>query len=415
MSIETTTTGQPLLKRLYDDGGQKALYPESSLFGAIPKNTVFAGDDFRITAILSTITGSNDYDRAHQNQSTSAKRSFNVTRTPSYVLGTISNEAIMASASDDGAMENLLKLHTDMALAEWSRRNGIYLCGNGGGSLAQLSTTVAPSGTTLTLQNPLDAVFFEDRMILQCANDDGLAAGGVHAGRLTVTGVDPVAGTLTTLEAVTTVPDWGTSDYLFRDGDYNNVIAGILRWITTSASPAALFGATRTDYPHKLAGIRYTQGAGGPVENTIVRAASYGQIFGARKMNVAVINSRRHSDLALSLQARSRYEPAKLQAGEQRVNGKAVSQANIFYDGFKIMTAGGPLFVLSDPVWSYDHALLTELDSWELRALGELPHFDKFAGDRYFVDTNTDGKQFRIKSYMNNICFRPNNSVLATL
>src|SRR5678809_1038146 len=147
---------------------------------------------------------------------------------------------------------------------------------NGGGARAQLAAASSGVGTaTVTLTSASSMQGIEPGMWLQAASTDG-TSGTVLSGKVQVLSVDRIAKTIT---ATTTwnvsIPGVTDSYYLFRDGDFNNVIKGFAAWVPDSAPTGGdnFFGIDRSSDPTRLAGLRYNPGSG-TIQELLVAASA---------------------------------------------------------------------------------------------------------------------------------------------
>jgi hypothetical protein len=151
--------------------------------------------------------------------------------------------------------------------------------GTADGYRARCHATTAPATTLITLANASDAQFFEPGMVLVVS----LAAGGaIRAGTpgySTVVSINEETGVLTMDGTVTTqFTSPAAGDYIYRQGDARNngtavVNFGLDDWnpSSTSGLGTAFCGVTRSAYPSRLAGSRYS-GTSDQPQTVFIRA-----------------------------------------------------------------------------------------------------------------------------------------------
>lgn len=388
------------LKILYPDSLEEVWFPEAPFLAWVPKAYDFEGSSKQSNAIISGIRGSTDFSTALNGKSTPSLVKFNVTRKKDYVIGSIDNETMMASASNRGAIAKAIKTQVDAAAYEFGRSAAFQCWGDGSGVRGTVASFVAMTGV-ITLTDRRDCVKFEVGMVLQNKS----AAGVIAAGFLTVTAVDLDAGTLTvTLGGG--APNPVATDLLGRDGDFvagvgaSNCLSGVFSWVPVTAPGVAdnFFGVNRSVNPSRLAGTRVKGGAK-TIEEVIFDSLGRGRTAGG-KFDTLWMNSERAAELQKSMQAKA------------FVDVQSAGKAKVGFQGFQLATPQGQIMVMDDPNCPYAYGLLTKRDAWEYASLGDAPHFAEEDGRRFLRESTSDGIEFRLKAYSNLICQRPIDNVL---
>ena len=402
MASLNMTSFSSALKILYPDSLEEVWYPEAPFLAWVPKSYDFEGATKQTNAIISGIRGSTDFGTALNGKSAPAMVKFNVTRKKDYVIGSIDNETMMASASNKGAIAKAIKTQVDAAAYEYGRSAAFQAWGDGSGVRATM--TAYNAGTNVaTLSDRRAAVYFEIGMECQVKN---AVTGAILPGLYTVSAVDLDAGTVTfTLSGGAVAPVIGNETQLGRNGDFvagvgnSNCISGVFAWIPT-ASPSAtpFFGVDRSVNPVRLAGGRVNGGAK-TIEEVIFDALGRGRTNGG-KFDCLWMNSERASELQKSMQAKAFVEV------------QSAGKAKVGFNGFQIVTPQGPLMVMDDPNCPYATGLLTRRDAWEFASLGDAPHFSEEDGRRFLRESTSDGIEFRLKAYANLICHRPIDNIV---
>lgn len=412
MTTFTTSNGSALLKVLYPEGVEEIWFEESPLAAWLPKKTDFVGVNKQINTIISGITGSTDFATALNNVSTPELPAFNVTRKKNYVIGSIENEMMAASKGDRAAIAEAVKTKLDAALYTFGRSTAHQAWGNGGGSLGK---GLSSATDQITLDSVYDAIKFEVGMKLQTSSADGLT-GTVEAGTGTVKSITRDATTAkVTLTAnvgtATGLPNFTANDHLFREGDFNNCLNGVLSWVPVTApasGDAAFFGVDRSKDVERLSGSRFT--GTGSLEDQIFDAEAHG-VGNGGKFDSMWLHTKRFAELKKIIQARAWYPMERVQTKAIKSNGQ---KSQVGVHGFVFPGENGPISVMSDANAPYSYGLLTRRDIWSLDSLGEAPHFDEQSGNKFLVESSADGKQFRLKAYWNLCCKRPLDNVLIT-
>ena len=286
----TVSTQVPLMKRIWGNKLSLPLYEESRFLAAISKDTDFVGEGrYVVVGVSPTSGGAASFATAYNNQGPTQNVRFFVTRKKNYQVATVEGELLRAVKSDKGAVIDGLKRETKGALYAFARDMAFFAWNNGGGARAQVDGTVAGFATNsfIVLKNRADIVRFEVGMYIKVAADDGLAAGGVRSGRLRITAMDRSTGTLRFANAINDntngIPLIADNDYIFREGDYNDVMTGVPGWNpqTPIASNDSFWGQNRfnTD-TQRVSGMRFAWS--GDYETGFIEAAQEAQLAGIR-------------------------------------------------------------------------------------------------------------------------------------
>jgi hypothetical protein len=404
------------LKLLYPRGLAEILYPKCPLLGWMPKKQDFYGEAAVITPMTSGVRGSTNFTSAVNNQSVPTLNRFLVTRVKDYALASIDAEAMMASANDKGAIAKGLDTQIRGALYELGRSAAFQLYSDGGGSRGT-SDVVPPAGTgvataVLQLTNIEDIVHFEVGMFVDNSVDDGnpVAAGINSLNSTEIGSVNRRLGQISTLNGLAwnNAANWGAAvadgEFIFRAGDYGNCASGVAGWVPPNdpgvgGTPAALFGVTRTTDPTRLAGIRIA-GGGGVMEEVVFDAVAEAHINGAQP-DTLFMNSRKFAELQKSAYAKT------WMTVDTDIPG-------IGYKALSFPTDYGDIKVLSDPNCPVSKGYLLARDSWELKSLGEFPHFATDEGLKYMRLATSDAIEFRIRGFWNLMCDKPGHNAVIT-
>lgn len=381
------------LKILYPDSLEEVWFPEAPFLAWVPKSYDFEGASKQSNAMFSGIRGSTDFSTALNGKSVPSLAKFNVTRKKDYVLGSIDNETMMASASNKGAIAKAIKTQVDAAAYEFGRSMAVQVWGDGSG-VRGVAFSVA-AFPVVTLSDRRDCVKFEVGMVLEAKS----AGGVVYAGSFLVTAIDIDAGTITlALQGGAVAPIIG--DLFARQGDFlagtgnSNCMSGVFAWIPVAAPSATpFFGVDRSVNPVRLAGGRIKGGAK-TIEEVIFDSLARGKTNGG-KFDTVWMNSERAAELQKSMQAKA------------FVDVQSAGKAKVGFQGFNLVTSSGNLTVLDDPTCPYAYGLLSNRSAWEFATLGDAPHFAEEDGRRFLRESASDGIEFRLKMYGNLICQRP--------
>lgn len=245
MAIADVAAIQKALKIIYPDRKVKFVgYEGNPLLALLPKNEKFLGKQMDIAIWYGGNQGaSRTFATAQANKTAGLYQNFSLVRKSDYGLTSISNEAILASASDEGAFLQMSKAEIDNTVRTVARNYAISLYQTAGGSRGQVGSIAA---AVLTLSNRTQVVNFEKGQVLVQAVTDGTTGSVGAAAAQTILSVDRRAGTITSVSGNWT--GFTAADFLFRQGDFGVSIAGLSSWIpaTTPVGGDNFFGCDRS-------------------------------------------------------------------------------------------------------------------------------------------------------------------------
>jgi hypothetical protein len=225
------------------------------------------------------------------------------------------------------------------------------------------------------------------------------------AGKALITGIDRTARTVTTsANWDTLIPGLTHSGYLFRDGDFGNVIKGLQAWVPDSAPAGGenFFGIDRSS-DTRLYGLRYAPSSGN-IEEVIVNASALAQDHGSEP-DLAILNP---LDMANFVN----------QLGSKRtipIDARSSDKPTVGYRGVMVNGASGPITVLSDPMCQRYKCWLLTQDTWEVWSLGEVPRVLNRDGQETLREASADADELRVGGYLQVVCTNPNGNVNVTL
>lgn len=397
----TVAALQPVLKVQYTQKKVNSLtYKNNPFWAKVAKRTDFVGDN-KVVAIRNGMPQGRGFDftTAIANVSPSTYNKFTVTRSKDYAFGRVFGEAIEASANDAGSLLRGLKSEIDGAMYTAMRSLAIQLFGNGGGARGQISAGSNPATPTITLARVEDIVNFEVGMFLKVSATDG-TSGALRAGRVQVLAVDRVAGTITATGNWTAgIATAVVNDFIFQEGDFtvtNQAIAGLGAWIPLTAPGATpFFGLDRSTDPVRLGGVRYTAGAGGSIEETLIDTAALLVREGSRPDTV-FLNPLDYSNLVKQLGSKVIYD-----------RSSSFDEPDIGFESVKLMGPTGPLSIVADLNCPKGRGYMLQMDTWAFESLGAAPRILNLDGNEMLRDATADAYIFRIGYYGNLTCEAP--------
>jgi hypothetical protein len=402
MAILDTTALSAVLKTQYTQSKVNSLvYPESLLFSMLKKRTDFYGKNKVVAFHYGNPQGRGaDFATGLANVSTSKYSAVTVTRAKDYAFGQVDGEAVDAAKNDAGALLTALKKEIDNAFYTAGRSVSVALFKNGGGARGQISTGSTVGSPTITLANVNDVVNFEVGMVLNVASTDG-TSGAKRTGTVTLTGVDRDAGTLTASGNWTAgIAAAAAGDFIFQNGDFEatkSLLTGLAGWIPATAPTSGdnFFGLDRSADPVRLAGVRYTAGAGGPIEETLIQCAARLAREGATP-DAAVMNPMDVANLVVALGSKVIYDRAE-----------SVDAPEFGFKVPVIVGPKGPIKIVSDLNCPQGKGWMLTLKTWSFETLLGAPRILNLDGNDMRASATSDSYVFRIGYYGNLICEAP--------
>jgi hypothetical protein len=251
----------------------------------------------------------------------------------------------------------------------------------------------------LVLKDRNSVVNFEKGMVLNLAATDG-TSGAKKAGTLTVLSVNRDTGTVVMTGNITAgVATAASQDFIFQNGDFDSVRSmpvGIPGWIPKVApSPGDNFFGLDRSGDTRLSGVRYTAGAGGPIEETLIQAAARLVREGGTPDLVAM-NPLDYANLVVALGSKVVYD--RLGSSDDPKFG---------FDTVKLMGPKGPIMIVPEfNVGTGDAWMLTS-SSWCFETLLDAPRILNLDGNELRADPTTDSYILRIGYYGQFTCDAP--------
>lgn len=406
MSLDLTALAAVLKVQYTQKKVNTLAYDKNPFWAMVKKRTDFLGSN-KVVAIRNGQPQGRgaDFTTAIANVSPSTYNRFTVTRARDYAFARVFGEAVEASAKDAGSLLQGLKNEIDGAIYTATRSIAINLFGNGGGARGQIASGQATP--IVTLSRPEDTVNFEAGMYLKTSTADG-TSGTLKAGRVLVTGVDRVAGTVTASGNWTAgIATAAANDFIFQEGDNvanNSMISGLAAWVpSTTPTSTPFFGLDRSTDPVRLGGVRYSAGSGGPIEEILIDTAALLVREGSRPDTV-LMNPLDYANLVKALSGKVIYDRAS-----------SFDMPDIGFEAVKLMGPAGPMKVLADLNCPRGRGYMLQLDTWTFESLGGAPKILNLDGQDMLRDATADAYIIRVGYYGNLTCEAPGWNAVFTL
>jgi hypothetical protein len=412
MAADTRSNFQVLLKTIWP---QKQIYDMLNygmpFFALLRKDTNLANLNNLAAGYGTTQGVGSSFPDAKANKQPESNAGFSFGPSQIYSIASVDRQLIRLSRGDARAIIGALDRTAQQAILAWKFECATQLWGNGGGSIGKV---LSVSGANLLLTNVDDVVKFDRRMTVQSAPDDGTAATGgptaVRPGSVVVGAINrQVSATVFHLKTTTgnwtdpgNIPGLVAGDYLFRGGNYVNVMNGEGAWLP-AADPTAgdnFGGQDRSLDPLRLSGIKLDATGRTPreaamfvVQESLRNSASPTHYF---------LNPTNFGNLQLELQ----------QAGLQIVTKEAAAPigTHVFgepIDGIGFIGTRGQVKVYPDDriTSGVGHAL--QLDTWYISGGGEFPSLVAEDGLTIVREEWADSFELRVVGDLNLFCTAP--------
>lgn len=407
-----------ILKELYDDQKVQWLtYKDNPLLAMVKKEEKFPGKYYPNPVVYSLSQGASaTFASAFNNQTSPLVAEFLITRVADFSLATIDGQLLASAQTDPGAFIDGAELMIDAAFQTAVNRLASAMFRNGAGTVGQIQTVTLVSGTTYTilLNNPDDAVQFENGMLLVAVqNVDG--SGTAPTDTALVTLINRSTGVLTVTSATNIVSDWPANYYLAAQGDLpstsnnnfqpagstttNNLLklAGLAAWLPIAGPGGSdsFFGVNRNLDTQRLAGVTY-DGSQLSLEEALLQGSGRVALNGGRP-DTGICSYATYTALITSLGAKVVYVDDKI--GEIGFRGVQVNGANTVMSIFPDRNApDGLIYIL-------------EIDSWVLRSQNPAPHILKYMDEIEILRVpGVDAAELRVGSYVNFYTTKPGHN-----
>lgn len=409
MAAANSTSYSALLKEIWpQDDIQNELYDvKQSLYGLVEKDTSFY-EVVRHIAVGYGYTGgaSAQFSNAKANKQPTVESQFKITPVQYYSLFSIQRQLLRRAQNKKAAIVPALERQTRMAIEVWKRRQGIYLFNTNVGAIGKVLT--APGGTaTLNVPSGSTQVLTTSQIQIDSAADmrhfhknvtvdfsvDNTGSAGVHPmlSPLTVTNLDRDNGIITFNQAVATAcPAFGSTDYVYYSGDYNQILTGLAQWIPTTAPTSTLFfGLDRTADIQLLGGWRVS------CKNKSMRAAG----MTTAKVLHEIGGNPTHWFLSpndflnLQIELESAGSLKRVTEPGAKINNRSFGQP---YSGISLMGPAGEIKCFFDINVPDNYGWMVDLSQWTFATMGDAPYFDQEDGNEILREADADALEGRI-------------------
>lgn len=416
----TISSADKILKFIYTSRAlQNAVYDKNPLFALLPKQSGFNGrsmihaltygNSLARSAAFATAQG-----RAGINGASGTDSGFNrdvnftITRVKNYAMYTIEQELLLAASGDRASFIKGLTQLVDGTLQTLKNDFGRDVYGSGLGELGQVTAVTGAGPYTVTVGEAITQIEVGMEVVASTGSTKTAILRN-SGGGVVVVSVNRSAGTF----VITTNPDSiAANDWLFIKGDRPVAattaigsmlkIAGMEAWnpVTAPSSGESFFGTDRSVDVTRLAGQRLDISSLQPEEGYITALAAL---------------AREDSEPSHIFTSFSDEKNLKLALGS-RVDAEYTQVGDIGFESIRLRGPNGTVRVYADRNAPVGYARLLQLDTWELKHLGDLVNRGDAAGDGGLArEYQADRFEGRMSFYGNLLCYAPHKNMVATL
>lgn len=423
----TTTTADKILKYVYTKKAlQNLVYKDNPAFALIRKSSGFTGrslvhaltyqnsnarsarfDTAQALAGINNATHNGVTTTGAVDSGFNVDVNFTLSRVANYANYTISQELLLAARDNESSFTKAVTQLVDGTLQTMRNDFGRDIYGDASGALGQIT---AVNSLVFTVGEAV--VNFERGMALVASNGSTKTAairGTSSAVPMIVTGVDRSAGTIT---VGANTDSAAANDWLFIAGDRatsaittvasRSKILGFDAWnpITAPSSGESFLGVDRTLDMTRLAGHRLDISALQPEEGYITALAAL---------------AREGADPSHIFTSFTDEKNMKLALGS-RVDCEYAQVGDVGFESIRIRGPKGTVKMFADRNAPVGYARLLQLDTWELKHLGELINKGAEGNDSGMSrEVNADRYEGRFAFYGNLLCEKPSANMNVTL
>jgi hypothetical protein len=370
----------------------------------LPKSDQFVGESMVIPVIDANPQGTAAQTLAiAQGAATNITgKKFTVTTADYFGSVDIGGKVMAASRNNMGAFLENKKSEIDGLYTQIGNNFEKLLWGNGGGAIGRIAVS-GITGNVITLANKEDIWAFEPGMTFAVSGDGDGSAGteALRAGTSTVTVVDRENGKFTAAN-LGNITGEADNDYIFRYGDFlgatgTNLLKGVQAYITSSSSPGALYGMTRTSDPTRLAGCRIPTAdlTGLGIEDRIkLLGARMSGTYGAKIGKHAFLHPEDWQDLEIALSSRG-------------VRSFKDDSTKFGFSVLECVTGGQSVKLYAARAVPRGTAFILKLDHWKLWSMEELIHPVTRDGLTILRKSTTNDFEYRLESWPALVCNAP--------
>ena len=419
MSLTSADLDATLKDYYTQDKIKEQTYGENPFFAMVPKESsggrqVIAPIEYNHAGGASAV-----YSTAVTNAS-SAKSKYIDAILPwkiQYQRQEITSQLLYQTESPRGAFRKAFD-EFDRTLRALGLKVGKRLYRTAGGRAAKLNNA-STATSTLTLDDPADCFNFQIGDVIAFAAADGTGSLRNSGATLTITGIDPEGGTLTTGAQLSTITGALVTDYVFLQDDFGACLGGLESWIpsgtdrdTVLATSFASLG-DRTVQPAYLGGIHLDGTKYGGLDEVMIKLVGKIAKYGGNTTHIFA-NPESLTDLQLTTSSKM-FLPQPIFSSMKNDDGEVI----VGFSGYQVQIGGKTVKVYGDRNCPSNRIWAVQMDTWKLYHLGADPILrlgEQYLGAWLHKNPNADSLYADFGNYCNLMCSAPawNGSAMIT-
>lgn len=380
------------LKEYYADKDIQRAWLNGTPFLDEVKKTEVEGDAYIVPVDYGGLAGaSHTFSDALANAGDGTTAKFVATTVSQYQLMNIDAKTMKLSRGKRGAFASARTRQIDNGMKTLAKRISKDLWTDAGGTIGQLSVNAV--STLVTLTNKPDVYHFHIGDSIEAYD---AATGGNKVGTTLIVGGTSLAAGTVTMTASAQAQSWVATNYLAHEGSYDASNPGIPSWITTSLTPAALYGvsaATRLTAIEALSGHKFTSTTR-PIADQLLDAAERAiEAGGDSNSLVAWVQNRQFTQLAREIGAKTTF--------------RDTTDARVGRRSMEVDSSGGSFKVMADPFCPLNAGYMLDMSTFELIHAGGVPHLVDDDGNIARRSASADAIEVRARAYYALVCWEP--------
>jgi hypothetical protein len=362
MPVTFTANDSAALRTFFEDSYEDLAYRDHALMGICEKLNRH-GDSVKVPMAFGYTAGrGGTFTTAQTNESNISRVAFLVTPQKTYGVQKVDNFTAALTSDKKGAVVSFYSDAIEKSMRACSDDVEWSLFSDGFGTMATISSNSGGGPYVLTLTNPGDVYRFQSGFVLVSKATPSSAA--LDTGTISVTNLDPVAGTITVAASGGWTPT--NTHVLGLQGTMaasTSLItwAGLQGWLPDDLNRGSLsttfYGVDRSQYPTLLAG-NYLNATQMNVKQAVYNlAVQIGPVSGS-KPDVALMSYSNYGKLEILEDTRAQHIQAQ---------GDGIS---VFYEGLKVVGPKGPIVCIPATFCDASHIYVLDSSTWKMGSPG---------------------------------------------
>lgn len=419
MSLTSADLDATLKDYYTQDKIKEQSYGENPFFAMVPKESA-GGRKIIFPIEYNHASGASaDYNTASTNASSAKSKYIDAVLDYEiqYQRQEITSQLLYQTESPRGAFRKAFD-EFDRTLRALGHKVGKRLYRTAGGRAAKLNNTTVATATA-TLDDPADCFNFQIGDVCTLAAADGTGSQRDSGATLTITGIDPEAGTLTFGANINTITGAATTDYVFLQGDFGVCLGGLESWIPSGSDRNTVLATSfaslgdRTVQPTYLGGVHLDGTKYGGLDEVMIKLVGKIAKYGGNTTHIFA-NPESLTDLQLTTSSKM-FLPQPIFSSMKNDDGEVI----VGFSGYQVQIGGKTVKVYGDRNCPSNRIWAIQMDTWKLYHLGPDPILrlgESYLGQWLHKNPTADSLYADFGNYCNLGCSAPawNGSALIT-